>query len=331
MRTQGHLKPYVSKQAGRPDTAHKPGKGKKILKTAGKVFGALLSGGLILTSFSANGQTPQTARDDGQDTKNIPVVASANVPLPVPIYNATGEDFNKSAAKVKPGTTPTDDPKQKWCEGYEVKDGTITFKGVKKGENRGDAYASLLPQETIEKLKSAGIDYTKATNENVKFFSQQVSGHMHRAYFIVEIPVDIDKQLGSNIETLIMNIQHDTRSDSLAVKTALFETKVFSDPKSVHIGRKGEILVATDECIEIIEPGREGKKTPLPLSKLIGTTPDQVPPMTDPTIYEENGWYVIKDPIIKDGNEMQMKIVFKINHEKDSFESGILPEKEIPL
>ncbi|MFA4983543.1 MAG: hypothetical protein WC588_05010 [Candidatus Micrarchaeia archaeon] len=206
----------------------------------------------------------------------------------------------------------------------EIKDGEIIFNGMTFGPGTGSS--PIMSNDGIEARKKVGIDYTKATNKNLKFFEQRIDGDMYRAYLIIEVPVIRENGPTGEIEISMFLVELNKKEDNVLVRPASFDT-IFTG--SAYIGKRGEFVAAAKYCIEIIEPGPKGKKTTVTLSKLIG---GDAPPMEAPTISEENGWYVLIDKkIIKNEKGELMKVVFKVFPDKDSFQSGILPiNKNIP-
>ena len=294
MRTQGHQKPYVSKQADRPDTAHKHhGKGKKILKTAGKVLGGVLVGALM-TSLPLK-SSGQNARDDGQDTKNIPVVASANVPLLVLIYNATGEDLSKSAAKVKPGTTPTDDPKQKWCEGIEIENGNLIFKGIHKGNDVGDAITGV--EDFLAKFGVPG-----ATTKDIIWTAFRTINGQKKAYFIIE---------KNGISLLATSNPDFEKIEGTWGKGLCADdnTKIFTHPGAILITEDGTIVATTPTTLLTIDPGENGFKSQVYYRKYLGNGPDLISPF----ITLEGEFAKISDNETMTSNEGILKILYHIS------------------
>jgi len=332
MRARKHPKPNEGKTRRKQFTA---------LKTAGKALGALFVGGSIITSLTVKGQTADNAKSPApanpKHKLEIAAVDNDKLPKNTKIYPAQAADGKDTAeralavrkvdletkpeakkAEIEPGSAPN----QKWCDGIEIKDGEIIFKGMTFGSRTGSS--PIMSEKAMEIMKKVGADYTKATNENLRFFDQRIDGNLYRAYLIVEIPVIRENYPLGETETSMIFVELNRNDDNVFVRPVSFGTKVF--PGSVYIGKRGEFVAATQDCIEIVEPGIKGKKTNVSLSKLIG---GDAPFMENPKISEENGWYTITDPVIKNTKGERMKVVFKVMPEEDKFVSGIISEKEI--
>jgi len=328
MRTPRHPTPIGGKEKPK-------GNAKRILKNAGngaktvvKALGALFVGGIIVTSFSTKAPAQGSLKAPEIDpSKNIGLTI-APTGQPKNTYVSPGDTLGRAYAdnmRASPdGEKKVDagpDPSQKWCDGVEIKDGEIIFKGMIFGSGTGSS--PIMSKEAIKVMKEIGIDYTKATNKNLKFFDQRIDGYMYRAYLIIEVPVIRENGPTGEIETSMLLVELNQKEDNVLVRPASFDT-IF--PGSAYIGKRGEFVAAAEYCIEILEPGQNGKKTSVTLSKLIG---GDAPPMEAPTISEENGWYTITDPLVmKNSKGEQVKVVFKVLPEEDKFISGILPVNE---
>jgi len=309
--------------AGKPEGRKFAAKIARAAKKTGKALGALLGGGIIATSFAikdAPAQAPSAQMPKGK--AEITMAARAQG-LPANTYAAPDTlprsdrmspgggarmaENAKGGAKAETGA----DPGQKWCDGIEIENGQLIFKGMEKNGRRGDAYLDI--KNLLYRYVLEG-----ATTDNIKWQETRTINGKRLVGMVIETP--------DNSVLFAFNPDFEA-NDAWGKGTFAKDEQICPKDKAKYIAADGTVFAATPTTILIIPAGESGKRIWLTLSKLID---GDAPPMQQPEIYEEAGWFVIKDPVMKNSKGEQMKVIFKIFPGEDKFESAIIPENARP-
>jgi hypothetical protein len=199
---------------------------------------------------------------------------------------------------------------QKWCDGIEIINDSLIFKNTNVNGNGGDVYVNI--RSFLHEYVLDG-----ATTENIKWQETKIIDGKKLAFFEIETK--------DNSVLVTSNLEFGTGNSAWG--KAIFardDTKIFPHDSAKYISSDGTVIAATSTTILIIPPGKTGRLTRLTLSQLVGS---DSPQMQKPEIFELSGWYVIKDPVMKNSKGEQMIVIFRLLPEQDKFESGVILDK----
>ncbi|MCX6771157.1 MAG: hypothetical protein NTX79_03815 [Candidatus Micrarchaeota archaeon] len=258
MSTLRHQKQTISKRTGRESNS----KFRHAARKTGRFFGMLFTGGALLTALSGHTQDTTSAPASKPTDKRFEItMANAGKDLPlganaantyvVPAKDSPDTVGNRMvAARAKPAggknMEPGPDPNQKWCDGIEIENGQMIFRGIEKDGRHGSASIDI--KAFLEKY---GL--FDATTNSIKWQQFRVINGEKKVYFVVE----------ANGMSVLITSNPDFEKGNDTWGKAVFAsdgTKIFTQLGTMFATDDGSIVATTPTTLLIIQTGINGKK-----------------------------------------------------------------------
>jgi hypothetical protein len=151
------------------------------------------------------------------------------------------------------------EPEQKWCDGIEIENDRLIFKGIHKGKKVRDA---IIP--FVDFLSKFGI--ADATTKDIVWKTFRIINGEKKAFFVIE---------KNGISVLVTSNPDFEKNDDTWGKglVATDKTKIFLNEGAIFITEDGSMAATTSTTLLIICSGKSGEKREINYTKTFGETP----------------------------------------------------------
>jgi hypothetical protein len=216
-------------------------------------FLALLIAGPVLAQIPPPQKLalPKSEKNIGKETDNG---KGDDKNLSVSLQDTTQVNILNNSRMAKIGPNCADE--QVWCDGVELENGVLTFKGVGMRGGIANLSTSVLTQEDFKKLtEEFSFDFSKANTKNIRDIKQQKNKNIATAHLLLEL------KTGKQITSVMVLAVLDINTDSSLVRVNMIDGKIISNDGEMYIGMDGAQICATDKAVAVTLPGvGEGKR-----------------------------------------------------------------------
>ena len=252
MGTLRHRNQRVSKPEHKESAAKKPKTPRNGRFVRNLLLTAGIATGIIAPSLLNAQDNIKRPINKPTDKQNEIMIAAAGESTPANTYTVPARD----------GKSLGSDPSQKWCDGIEIANGELTFKGINIHGRRGNATVDVKGF-----FDTFGI--TDATTENIKWVEFRIINGEKKAYFVVE----------TELMSVLVTSNPDFEKTNDTWGKAMLATdisKIFTHPGAIYIATDGAVVATTPTTLIIIQAGPYGKKFSRTYKKMFGEEVDNL-------------------------------------------------------